>query len=60
MDDHISKLEHMGKETVKKLSDIRGSAQVRHVCLMRSMGHPACFGAHASGLSPQVVVPSMS
>jgi hypothetical protein len=27
VDDHISKLEHMGKETVKKLSDIRGSAQ---------------------------------
>lgn len=26
MDDHISKLEHMGKETVKKLQDIRGSA----------------------------------
>jgi len=29
VDDHISKLEHMGKETVKKLADIRGSAQVR-------------------------------
>lgn len=28
VDDHISKLEHMGKETVKKLADIRGSAQV--------------------------------
>ena len=27
MDDHVSKLEHMGKETVKKLQDIRGSAQ---------------------------------
>jgi predicted Rossmann fold nucleotide-binding protein DprA/Smf involved in DNA uptake len=26
VDDHISKLEHMGKETVKKLQDIRGSA----------------------------------
>ena len=26
VDDHISKLEHMGKETVKKLADIRGSA----------------------------------
>jgi Calmodulin binding protein-like len=27
VDDHISKLEHMGKETVKKLQDIRGSAR---------------------------------
>jgi hypothetical protein len=26
VDDHISKLEHMGKETVKKLQDIHGSA----------------------------------
>ena len=26
MDDHVSKLEHMGKETVKKLQDIKGSA----------------------------------
>lgn len=26
MDDHVSKLEHMGKETVKKLQDIHGSA----------------------------------
>ncbi len=26
VDDHVSKLEHMGKETVKKLQDIRGSA----------------------------------
>ncbi len=26
MDDHVSKLEHMGKETVKKLQDIRGAA----------------------------------
>ena len=26
MDDHVSKLEHMGKETVKKLQDIRVSA----------------------------------
>lgn len=25
VDDHVSKLEHMGKETVKKLQDIRGS-----------------------------------
>ena len=31
VDDHVSKLEHMGKETVKKLQDIKGSAvQVRH------------------------------
>lgn len=27
VDDHVSKLEHMGKETVKKLQDIKGSAQ---------------------------------
>ena len=26
MDDHVSKLEHMGKETVKKLQDIHGAA----------------------------------
>lgn len=26
VDDHVSKLEHMGKETVKKLQDIHGSA----------------------------------
>jgi hypothetical protein len=26
VDDHVSKLEHMGKETVKKLQDIRGAA----------------------------------
>ena len=26
MDDHVSKLEHMGKETVKKLQDLRGAA----------------------------------
>lgn len=26
MDDHVSKLEHMGKETVKKLSDVHASA----------------------------------
>lgn len=26
MDDHVSKLEHMGKETVKKLQDIKGAA----------------------------------
>ena len=26
VDDHVSKLEHMGKETVKKLQDIKGSA----------------------------------
>lgn len=26
VDDHVSKLEHMGKETVKKLQDIRASA----------------------------------
>jgi hypothetical protein len=25
VDDHVSKLEHMGKETVKKLQDIRSS-----------------------------------
>uniref|UniRef100_A0A1D1ZYM3 CSE family protein n=1 Tax=Auxenochlorella protothecoides TaxID=3075 RepID=A0A1D1ZYM3_AUXPR len=25
VDDHVSKLEHMGKETVKKLQDVRGS-----------------------------------
>lgn len=27
MDDHVSKLEHMGKETVKKLQDIHTAAQ---------------------------------
>jgi hypothetical protein len=26
VDDHVSKLEHMGKETVKKLQDIHGAA----------------------------------
>lgn len=26
VDDHVSKLEHMGKETVKKLQDLRGAA----------------------------------
>lgn len=26
VDDHVSKLEHMGKETVKKLQDIRTAA----------------------------------
>ena len=26
IDDHVSKLEHMGKETVKKLGDIRTAA----------------------------------
>lgn len=26
VDDHVSKLEHMGKETVKKLQDIRGAS----------------------------------
>lgn len=26
MEDHVSKLEHMGKETVKKLQDITGAA----------------------------------
>ena len=26
VDDHVSKLEHMGKETVKKLQDVAGSA----------------------------------
>jgi hypothetical protein len=26
VDDHVSKLEHMGKETVKKLQDLRGTA----------------------------------
>ena len=26
VDDHVSKLEHMGKETVKKLQDIKGAA----------------------------------
>jgi hypothetical protein len=27
VDDHISKLEHMGKETVKKLQDIHAAAE---------------------------------
>ena len=26
IEDHVSKLEHMGKETVKKLQDIHGAA----------------------------------
>ena len=26
VDDHVSKLEHMGKETVKKLQDIRAAS----------------------------------
>ena len=28
VDDHVSKLEHMGRETVKKLADIKDAASV--------------------------------
>ena len=48
MDDHVSKLEHMGKETVKKLQDIRGSAvqcgievSVPDNCIVKGAARPA-------------------
>ena len=48
VDDHVSKLEHMGKETVKKLQDIRGSAvqcgidiSVPDNCIVKG-ARPAC------------------
>lgn len=31
MEDHVSKLEHMGKETVKKLHDLAVAAEVANV-----------------------------
>lgn len=54
MDDHVSKLEHMGKETVKKLQDIHGAAigsgidiSVPTNCINkggpRSLGLTACW-----------------
>ena len=59
MDDHVSKLEHMGKETVKKLQDIKGSAVQSGIdinvpdnridkgeltCSQHAVSHPGCLG----------------
>ena len=41
MDDHVSKLEHMGKETVKKLSDVLDAARVAGVDDFHLPGFPS-------------------
>ncbi|KAL0052689.1 hypothetical protein WJX82_006275 [Trebouxia sp. C0006] len=50
VDDHVSKLEHMGKETVKKLQDIKGAAvqagvdiNIPENCINKG-GPPSPFG----------------
>lgn len=43
VDDHVSRLEHMGKETVKKLQDIRGAADCVAVALKLPEGIPNCI-----------------
>ena len=52
VDDHVSKLEHMGKETVKKLQDIHGSAIQ---CGIELSVHTNCInkGASQSAMQPQ-------
>eukprot|EP00803_Ostreobium_quekettii_P007979 evm.model.scf_324.1 EVM.evm.TU.scf_324.1 scf_324:1593-3902(+) len=40
VDDHISKLEHMGKETVKKLQDLRSAAECAQISLALPEGVP--------------------
>ena len=40
VDDHISKLEHMGKETVKKLQDLRSAAECAQITLSLPDGVP--------------------
>ncbi len=49
VDDHVSKLEHMGKETVKKLQDIKGAAIQTGVDISVPM-NTITRGAHCSGL----------
>lgn len=50
VDDHVSKLEHMGKETVKKLQDIKGAAiqagvdiNIPENCINKGAAAPACL-----------------
>ena len=50
VDDHVSKLEHMGKETVKKLQDIKGAAiqagvdiNIPENCINKGVAGPACL-----------------
>ena len=62
VDDHISKLEHMGKETVKKLQDIRGSAAAAGMDVnvpdnQINKGGPA--GAHANLSMHSCFLPSI-
>ena len=52
MDDHVSKLEHMGKETVKKLQDIKGAAIQTGVDISVPM-NTITRGANCSGLGTQ-------
>ena len=49
VDDHVSKLEHMGKETVKKLQDIKGAAIQTGVDISVPM-NTITRGANCSGL----------
>ena len=65
MDDHVSKLEHMGKETVKKLQDIHGSAlqcgielSVPTNCINKGEArtNTLAVDAHAGILCPSVCV----
>lgn len=43
VDDHVSRLEHMGKETVKKLQDIRSAADSASISLKLPDGIPNCI-----------------
>ena len=64
VDDHVSKLEHMGKETVKKLQDIRGSAvqcgidiSVPDNCIVKG-ARPACaWCGYRAGVLQQMRLP---
>lgn len=43
IDDHVSKLEHMGRETVKKLQGLQGAAEQAHTNLDLPDGVPDCI-----------------
>ena len=43
VDDHVSRLEHMGKETVKKLFDLKVAAECVSVALDLPPGIPNCI-----------------
>lgn len=53
MDDHVSKLEHMGKETVKKLQDVKLAAMQAGLDILLpdnriTKGAPLPSGRHCS------------